>query len=116
MIEIHMTARRHDHIMILFGSINSSLLTAPAHHYGIRRQSAFQYLIPTDHGLSLAVDIFFHALHKIALQLMLIFQTKISLSLLAFGTNLPTVFRTFISPDMNIFAGKKRDHFIQHIL
>ena len=60
-VEIEVRVRRHNHIMFLFGRFDASVYAAPAHHRGVRSQSAFQDFVPADDMASFAFDEFLHA-------------------------------------------------------
>ena len=67
-------------------------------------------------------QVFFHTLNEIALQLffggvfLVCFQTFFADTFLAKRTVFPADFRTFVTSDMDIFAGEKRGDFIEYAL
>src|SRR5690242_15101107 len=115
MIQVTVSARRHDNPVVQLCSRYSAGFPSPAHHRCIRRQPAFQDLIPSDNIPSMRVEEFFHPVNKIALQLILIFEVQFLHQALAESGAFPGCFRRFISPDMDIVTGKKRHDFLQHV-
>ena len=111
MIEITRRFRCHHHIVSLIGSINTPLYSAPAHHCGFWRQSAFEYFIPPQQNPVLRVYKFLYPLNKIALQFTYIFQSFGFYPQFTFRAFCPFRFCGFISSNMDIFGRKQVDHF-----
>ena len=108
--------------MLLECRINATLSASPRHHRGIRAQSTFQYLIPTDDLLAIFRQDFLHSSDDIALEPFLGGMLAISLqvlildALLTSRTILPTHLRALITTDMEVFAWEERHHLTEHIL
>ncbi len=114
-IEIAMRHRRHHHIVPLPGRLDAAVKTSPRHHRSFGSQSALQDLVPADQPFALAVQVFFHALNKPALQFIFIGKPLLPDPLLTFMACFPACFGGFVAADMNVFTGKQFDHLIQNI-
>src|SRR4051812_23858324 len=112
MVEINILSRRHDHIVVFIGCIDTTFFTTPAHYPGIWRQTAFKYLVPPDQRPSLAIKVLLHTLDKIALQFMLVLQSQLFHSLLTPGTFFPIRLRTFIASGMYVPGREEGQYFI----
>src|SRR5687767_2844333 len=106
MIEVAPVAGSHDHIVILLGGSDASFFSPPAHDGSVWCETAFEDLIPADDLPAFAVQVFFHALDKITLQGVLIFQSFGLHPFLATRAHFPLLFRTFISANVDVLAWK----------
>ena len=66
-VEIDVAAGSEDDIMAFLRSLDTALFASPAHHGGVRSESAHQDLIPADELAPLAVEILLDAANHIAL-------------------------------------------------
>ena len=108
--------------MVLLGSLDAATHTTPAHHRSVRRQTAFQRLVPSDDVTATALHILLHAINHIALQILLrrVFAVTLDAQCLdtslALRAALPTHLRALVATHMDIFRREEVDDLAQHIL
>jgi len=90
--------------------------SAPRHDARIRRDSAFEDLIPSDDAFSFSVEKFFDPSDEVTLEFAFIRETLGTHPRLAFGTNLPAGFGNFIAANMNHIPREEIHHFGQDVL
>src|SRR2546430_5229107 len=101
-VEICIIRGRHYHIVLCLSGLDTSFNAAPTHDRGIRRQAAFEDLVPADHSFAELVDYFFHTPDKIALHLILVLEPFALFKVLHKLRFLPDLFRSFVAADMNV--------------
>ena len=115
-VEIAEMCGSEDDIVSFRNGFHAALCSSPRHHRGIRSQSAFQNLVPTDYAFSVVVCKAFHAAYHIALKLFHVFQPFGLHACLAVGTDGPTLLSGFVSTYVDVFARKHFKDLQQHIL
>ncbi len=115
MVKIAPAARCHNGLVFFFGCMYTAFFASPAHYQGIGCKTAFQYLVPANNFPAFAVYEFFHALYKIALQFVFVFQTFLTHQLLAYAVFLPPYLTAFVATNMYHLAWEQFYHFGQYI-
>ena len=103
-------------MMAGFGRFDTAFHAAPTHDSGIGSQSAFDNFIPADQLFPFLFQQVFHAVDKIALQFVFVFQVLRFHAGLAARTFVPETFETFIPADMDIFVREKGGDFRQYLV
>ena len=120
-IQIHPCPRSHYYIMPHVCRSNTAFFSSPTHYSSCWSKSTFKYLVPTDHLLIVFQQELFDALYKVALQFLfsrvslIRLQAKFFYTSLTLRTYFPSVFRTLVSTNMEVFAFEQRNHFFYYI-
>ena len=121
MVEIHRRIGRHNHVVAQFCGFRTGFGTAPRHNRRSDINIATEQLVPTDESLAFRVQEFLNALREIALQMVfgglfaLALDAFVFDALLAEVARLPTVARTLVTADVDVFRGEHVDDFAQHV-
>ncbi len=111
-VEIHRPRRGHDDVMTFGGSLETSLVAAPAHDNGTSVDITFGYLVPTNQPAPFLRQILFHPAHHIALQLRLGLQALLTHPLLTAVALLPPHTGSLVATQMDIGC---REEFCQFV-
>ena len=116
-VNIEATATRgHDHVVTHIGRLDTTIFTTPAHDGSRRSKATFEDLIPSDKLLPMLSEHLLSTADDVALELVFILQTFSLDALLAVGTFLPAILRTFVPTNVEVFAREEGYNFIKHIL
>ena len=94
-----------------FGRFDTAFHATPTHDSGIGSQSAFDDFIPADQLFPFLFQQAFHAVDKIALQFVFVFQVLRFHTGLTARAFVPETFETFIPADMDIFVREEGGDF-----
>ena len=83
---------------------------------GVRRESAFENLIPADELAALGVEELLDALDEISLQRVFVLHAELLHARLDPGRRLPLIFHRLIATDVDVFARKELHDFGEHVL
>ena len=115
--EVEYPGRSHYKPMPLLGGFEGCLAHAlPAIDDGPFGQRAVGELVPTHHLFTFTAHIVAHAGHKVALQLLDMFDVLGFHASLTLGTAGPVYLRSLIAPQMDILRGEELGHLVDHIL
>src|SRR5262245_34905484 len=76
-VEVSVTGRRHHDIVSGLGCANPALFPAPRHHYGVRRDSTFQDLVPANQPPPLKTEELPHPPDEVTLKLFLVLEPEL---------------------------------------
>ena len=117
MINIEATATRgHDHVVTHISRLDTTIFTTPAHDGSCRSKATFEDLIPADKLLPMLSEHLLSTADDVALELVLILQTFSLDALLAVGTFLPAILRTFVPTNVEVFSREEGYDFVEYIL
>ena len=121
-VEIEMRRRSHNHVMAFASSLDASFGSSPTHDDGRLGDVAFEDLVPADDTTATGFHHLGHAVHHIALEIILLGKTLVALDaqfldlLLALGALLPANLGAFVATDMDVGRGEEVHHLVEHIL
>ena len=119
--EIEVIAGSHHHIVTLLSRSDAACCSTPAHNHRALADVALQNLVPADDAATTSLHHLLHAVHHVALQVVLrsaatrSAQSQLLNLRLTLGTLLPAGFRTFVAADVDDFGREDIHHFVEHI-
>ena len=114
-VEVIKFARSHHHIVARLDGFDAAGSASPRHYGGVRSQTAFENLVPTDDVATLGVDKFLDAVNQIALQFIHVLETFLFHAALAVGARAPSSFAGFVAANVNVVRWEKVDNLAEHI-
>ena len=114
--------RSHYDVVAHRSGLDASGGATPAHHRRSVVELAFEYLVPADDLLALALEELLHAGGNVVLQLgggayaVLVHESELAHLRLAVGVFLPLVAGAFVAADVDVFAREEVGHFAQDVL
>ena len=98
------------------GRGDPALGAAPRHDRGAGREPALENLVPAQQAAALGGEERPDAVHQVALQFIDVLQSLPPHPGGTFGAGAPTLFRSLVAADMDIFRREEPDHFGEHAL
>ena len=115
-VQVQRRHRRHHHVAPLPRRLQAAFGAAPGHHRGLRRQPAFQNLVPADQLLSVAGQDRLQPAHEPALQRGLVGDAQFAHARLHPRRGLPLVLDRLVGADVDPRRREQRGHFGEHLV
>ena len=115
-VQVAIGSRCHDGLLPGTDGFYTAFFSPPGHDGGVGCQTSFDDFIPTEKLPTVVVQEHFNAVNQVALQFTGLFHAFRLHAGTAFGAAFPDFAVGFVPADVDVFRGKERHDFRQHVL